>query len=496
MANDSTMVHCEYEAMKFDWDKCRDCYIGSRKVKERKERYLPMPNGEDVSDRNIRKYNNYILRAIFLNVVAPTIDTMVGSIFRRDPRINIPAQIEYILDDASGSQIPFLDFIKKTLTEVAITGRYGILIDQLPSQATNKAEEEAEGIMPRMTAYRAEAIINWHEEIIDGIKKPDLIVLNELREIQNDKNEFDYDRDIVQRKLYIEDGVYKQTLWDKDKQIPFENGEMVVIPTKKGGKPFNYIPFVFLGVTSNTPDVDQPPILPLAELNLGHYRNSADLEEGCFIAGQPTLILTGVTQDWVTKNFENGLLLGAGNAIPLPKDGNGFLIQAAPNNLVASEMSHKEEQMLKVGARATDGTRGRETATAAGMRIGTDEAMMLKLSHSVSSGIEQALAYLYDYVTGTLIANKNDIVFQLNKIFFARIIDPQLVLALIETFTQKLITFEELRANLLEMGIVIDEESDIKKLEGLYEAYVTKKDENLSAKVTAKQAVNEETVNM
>ena len=489
MATDSTIVHREYSAMKLDWDKCRDCYLGSRKVKERRERYLPIPNGQDTSDRNIRKYNNYILRAVFLNVVAPTIDTMVGSILRRDPRINIPKEIEYILDDANGAQVPFIDFVKKTLTEMGIAGRYGLLIDQYPSEATNKAEEEAEGIMPRIVVYPAESIINWHESVINGIKKPDLIVLNEIKEVQNEKNEFEYDASIVQRKLSLENGVYTQTLWDKDKQIPFENGEMVIVPTKTGKLTFDYIPFVFLGITSNTSDIDQPPFLPLAELNLGHYRNSADVEESCFISGQPTLILSGLDQGWVDKNFVDGILLGAGNAIPLPKNGDAKLIQAEANSLVAQEMEKKEERMLKVGVRATDGTRGRETATAAGARVSVDEAMMMKLRDSVSSGIEQALAFLYDYVVGKPIDDKDDIVFQLNKVFYARIIDPQLVLALIATFTQKLITFEELRENLLEMGIVIDEESDIEELKRLYEEYVAQKEPNGTAKVVEDDSV-------
>ena len=56
------------------------------------------------------------------------------------------------------------------------------------------------------------------------------------------------------------------------------------------------IPFIFCGALNNSPDVDKSPVYDIAEVNIAHYRNSADYEESCFIAGQATPVLTGLTQ--------------------------------------------------------------------------------------------------------------------------------------------------------------------------------------------------------
>jgi hypothetical protein len=475
MSVNATVEHREYSKIKDDYRKMRDCYVGTSAIKRAREKYLPIPDATNTNSQNLLKYSNYLLRAVFLNVVAPTLDTMVGSIFRREPNVKLPDEIAYIKDDALGAQIPLLEFAKEAVTELGLQGSYGILVDQFPSEAVTRADESEEGLKPRFTPYPAEAISNWHDSVIDGIRRPDLIELQEEKETPTENNPFEFDVKQVTRRLFIEGGVYKQTLWEKDVQIPFDTGEYEIIPKKTGGSTFNYIPFIFLGITSNTSKKDQPPLLPLAELNLGHYRNSADLEEACFLTGQPTLVMSGLPQAWVDQNLKSGVLLGSGSSIPLPVGATAQLLQAQPNNLVSTEMKNKEERMLKVGMRATDGTRGRETATAASIRISTDEALMTKLSDNVSLGITQALYYLYDYYVGRPIDNPDDIVFKLNKVFYTRMIDPQLILALIATFEKGLITFDELRDNMLEMGVVIDEESDVDELKATYQTYVDNK---------------------
>ena len=66
-----------------------------------------------------------------------------------------------------------------------------------------------------------------------------------------------------------------------------------VTPLDAKGMPFNEILFQFVGAENNSPDIDFPPLYDLAELNIGHYRNSADYEETSFIAGQPTPVVSG-----------------------------------------------------------------------------------------------------------------------------------------------------------------------------------------------------------
>lgn len=467
MLNRADTCHRDYTDMFVTWRKMRDCYAGARKIKFRKGEYLPIPNSQDTSEENQRKYASYLLRAQYLNVISPTVSIMEGSIFKREPVVKVPDEIKYILDDAAGAEISLLDYAKEVLTDVAIMGRYGLLVDLDTIETPNNRAEELElGVMPRFTSYPAENILNWHESKIDGIKRPDMITVQEEREEIDEHNNFSYNVKVIQRKLYIdtETGHYTQELWDKDKQLAFPNGDLTKIPTMKGNIPFKYIPFVFFGITTNSSSVDEPPLEPLAELSIGHFRNSADFEETCFLTGQTTLILAGLPQAWVDQNMKAGILLGAGSSLPLPVGASADLIQANPNNIAGQAMKDKEENMLKLGLRSTDGTKGRETAKAAGMRFAAHEAIMSKLSSNVSCGLTLGLNYLYEYVTGN-VAPKDAIVYKLSKQFSSVIADPQLVLQLIASYQEGIITFDELRDNLSELGLIIDEESDIEELQ-------------------------------
>lgn len=462
---DATCTHPEYDRMAESWEKCRDGYLGAPRIKSKREKYLPRPFQPTVDSGNVlpdldRKYNNYLLRAQYLNVLAPTLEIMQGSIFRREAQISIPEEIQYIVKDATGTKISLTNFVKAVVLDVGITGRFGILIDQLPvPSGISKAREEELGIKPRFTGYAAEDILMWHEGVVNGIRQPTLIVLNEAREEFDEINPFKMTEKHYQRVLKLDsEGYYYQELWDKDEQIYDE--EMVTYPTKTGGERFDYIPFVFCGISNNTCKVDQPPLLGMAELALGHYRNSADLEESCHITGQSTLIMTGLSQSWVDQNFKSGLLLGANAAVPLPINGDAKLIQASPNSLVAEEMKRKEERMVRLGLRAMDGAGGRETAQAARIRFSAEQAVMTRLANSVSDALQIALEILYDYMTGE---KTDDIVYKLNTQFYQNNIDPQVVTSLIDSYAKQIITFDELRDNLAEMGLIVDEESEIEE---------------------------------
>lgn len=484
MGSKVTTQHAEYTINSPCWTLVRDCYAGSATIKGKRQVYLPIPNSDDKSTRNMKKYDNYLMRAMFTNVIAPTTDIVLGSIFRRPAKTKIPEQISFIENFASPDGKTLIEYSKELVTEIAVVGRQGILIDQSCCDAPdNKAEELKRGIFPRLVSYTPESITNWREKIIDGICKVNLVVLKEMiQDTEKDTpetNRDDYDpmdevfcpdMKTCYRVLWLkDDSVYVQQLWDCDgKQIPFPGtSEFEVVPTKSNGEGFSYIPFVFLGANTNSCSVDKSPFLPLAELSIGHYRNSADLEETCFWSGQATLVTTGLTQGWVDKNFSGGIALGSGASVPLPPKADAKFIQAAPNNIVAVEMKDKEDRMLKLGMRSTDGATGRETAEAAKIRNSVDNAIMTKLSVNVSDGITKALYYLYDYTVGTT-AEEGSISFQLNKIFYAAMIDSQAVIQLIALHDQGLITFEELRDNLKELGIIVDDSTDIIELEKMY----------------------------
>ncbi len=97
---------------------------------------------------------------------------------------------------------------------------------------------------------------------------------------------------------------------------------LTLVVWKKGnGTNWDRIPFSPIGSENNDPMPDKPPMEDLAHLNIGHYRNSADYEEACFIAGQPTPWASGLTEDWVKDVMKGTMYLGSRGIIPLPVNG-------------------------------------------------------------------------------------------------------------------------------------------------------------------------------
>lgn len=152
---------------------------------------------------------------------------------------------------------------------------------------------------------------------------------------------------VVHHSLYQKDGVWREV--------------------RTGVLSVTDIPFTFFGSNDNDETMDDAPLYDLAVLNLAHYRNSADYEEGNFIAGQPSLFITGLTKEWVTDivNQGNPIRLGARTANILGSGANAFLLQADANSGLYQALQDKKDQMVALGARLIEPNGGTKTATEA-----------------------------------------------------------------------------------------------------------------------------------
>jgi hypothetical protein len=89
------------------------------------------------------------------------------------------------------------------------------------------------------------------------------------------------------------------------------------------GKPLDFIPFTFLSADDTTPEVDEPPLIDLVNMNLSHYRTCADLEHGAHFTGLPTPYVCGAQ----LENPNDKLYIGSQSAWMLksPDAKVGFL---------------------------------------------------------------------------------------------------------------------------------------------------------------------------
>jgi hypothetical protein len=354
--------------------------------------------------------------AICYNFTKRTLSGMVGAVMRKEPEQIIPAKLEYLLQNADGSGVGLWQQAQDTLGEIDSVGRGGLLVDAPDVQAATMAEQNAGLLNPVLAYYTAENIINWRTERVGSVNRVVMVVLREQYEYQDGADEFSYLCGEQYRVLDVYDGRYRQRVYGFDATGVELTGEVAEIYPQLGGLDADVIPFTFIGATNNDHTIDDAPLLPLAELNIGHFRNSADNEESSFVVGQPTLFIApgeNMSLQTFTEANPNGVKMGSRSGHNIGAGGNAFLVQAEANNLAKENMKQKEEQAIQIGAQLITPSQ-QITAESARLQRGADTSVMSTIAGNVSAAYTQALKWAADMVG----APEDGIYFKLNTDFF------------------------------------------------------------------------------
>lgn len=438
------------------WRVMRDAIEGVDAIKDRGVAYLPYPqpvlpsDSPDVAAEKEARYADYKARANFVNATTRTHDGLNGAIHRLPPTIALTSRIEYLEESTDGGGLPLAGMAKAITGELLAVGRVGLLADypQAPEGAT---ADITAGLQATIATYPAEAIINWRETIMAGRKLLTLVVLLEA-DFRED-SDFGGEYKAQYRVLRLEDGVYTQALYDSTGDLiegPFA-------PRDGQGRTFDQIPFTFAGAYNNAAATDVPPLYDLAQLNIGHYRNSADFEEACFIAGQPTLFLSSeMTSDEFTRANPSGVRIGSRSGHFLGKGGNAVMLQANETNMARQAMQDKEQQMLMIGAKLVRDAGGTETAEAARIRASGEVSVLSTLVSNASAAVRQCLAWCDRFMGG----NGEGIEFAINDEFFADTVTGQDIASMMGLVDAGHISQADLRSKLRKAGWVAPGRSD------------------------------------
>jgi hypothetical protein len=416
----------------------RDAVAGSDAVKGRGELYLPCPGGPiatlsgDERQDAEKRYVPYLTRAVWLGVTSRTHDGMLGAVFRKAPQVELPNAIDYMLEDADGSGMSLTQFSRLCVSKTVQNGRHGVLVDY-PEAEDGLTREQTQGLRATLRSYSSESIINWRR---DG-ENLSLVVLHETYEKETD--EFERTVEDQYRVLSLEDGRYVQRVFREGVEVPDSRIE----PRMANGKPWPVIPFQFVGSVNNDETPDKPLLLDLADVNIAHYRNSADLEELIFLVGQAMVhidIGDMSTDEWQSLN-PNGITVGSRRGVQT-KGGSMTMVQADERNIIGSQMERKEAQMLAIGARLIEQRGQNETAEAVRARSGAENANLSTVASNVSDAIENCLEWALMFMSGQ---STDSIEFVLNQEFYQETTDPQMVMARISELDRGLIAKQDYR---------------------------------------------------
>lgn len=449
-----------YEKYLSVWQRTRDAVAGSNAVKAKEKRKVYLPSPDDSSDTiAVERYDQYIKRAVYTNFTGRTKNALVGAAFRKKPELELPSELEYLLDDATGDGLSLEQLAKDELSNLLETGRGFFLVD-FPQTDDGLSVEQVQAmqLQASIVPYAAESVINWKTTVINGRKYLSLVVLEES--YLNADDEFSHESKTQHRVLRLRDDGYTQQLYRDE--VPYTEE---FYPLNGQGMKWQIIPGMFVGSQNNDSTIDDAPLSDIAEVNIAHYRNSADFEESCFLTGQPTLFIThSLSMEQWNEYNPGGIKLGSRAGHVLGDTGSATLLQADANNLVGDAMIKKESQMVAIGARIITDRSANETAEGARIRFASENSVLGDLVGNLSNAIEQCIKWCGEFMN----VNDVDCYFEINREFYDKSVDPQMVMAMITLMDREIIGENDVFMKLKSAGLVEPERTldDVKQERG------------------------------
>lgn len=439
----------------------QDCLKGEIRIKSKGTLYLPQPCPDDISEENKERYEAYTTRAVFYNVVKRTLVGLLGQIYAAEAVVDIDNSLEPLITDADGKGMTLINTSKKAAAFTLAFGRFGCFVDYPQTNgAVSKLDIDNGTIRPSIIIIPPWRVINWRTKKRGGKHVYSLIVIEEDYIKEDDGFEIIIGKQHRVLRLGVSkennfpnlvldnEDVYTVEVWrEEDGNLGISEAYQ---PTDFNGNVLDEIPFKFGGVENNDEEIDDAPLYDLASLNIAHYRNSADFEESCYIVGQPTPWISGLTETWVNEILKGEIQLGSRAAIPLPPDASAGLIQADPNTMPKEAMEHKERQMVALGAKLVEQKTVQRTATEAGIDNTTENSTLGDTSINVSGVIEWALKTAMIYAGGS-----KEPKFVLNRDFQ---INNAKAVEIVASWQAGAISFTEMREGLKKVGQATQED--------------------------------------
>lgn len=395
--------HAMYARYKETWDMIDACVEGEQAVKAKAQLYLPVPNAHEWEsrDKNVyaaarRRYTSYLKRARFLNATGRTLNGMLGIVFGEPVSITLAGPLNVLSTDADGKGQPLTQFLRDTTAENIKTGRGYILADYT---GNGEATEETQG-EPVLRLFYGAQIINWRTT---GGK--DTLIVFEYKEDVTDDDSFINSERTVWLEFRMIGGVAHVRRWTQEDGSNTYAGNStksdLVVLRDASGNPLDEFPGCWIGSVNNDAFPDPAPLGDIAAVNIGHYQTDADVVEAARIVGQPTLVLTGLTQAWVDDNLKGGVTVGATSGISLGQGADAKILQAAETSASTVLKDQRAKEMAMLGAKLLERGTAAKTATQADYEAQTDNSILSLCAGNVERAVNKALQMLARMVGGS-----------------------------------------------------------------------------------------------
>ena len=446
MATTDSITHKsgDYQRRIAAWKMVRDALEGEEVIKAAGTEYLPKPGGLDSI-----QYTAYKLRASFFDVTDRTLSGLLGLVFRIEPRLELPAKLEPMLESATPDGSGLNLVIREAVRENTSMGRWGVLVDMSPDKVV--------GGFPYLATYMAEDILKWEERMERGVRRLVRVVLMD--------DSATADETTTQRILNLaldDEGLYVMEIFEAispEAQANYSandpNADIIaagyklvetIEPTAQGAR-LKSIPFWFVNTYDTRAKTSKPPMLALASMNSAHYRNSADYEHALYLTACPTPWTAGMLQ------ADRPTAIGSGTVWHLPKGGQVGILEftGAALQAQATAMTDKERRMAVLGARLIAEETRNVTAETTRLNAKSETSVLTEAVANAEAGLISALRFAAEWAG----ANPEDVVLEINRDYVETRMSPEELNALIAGWQMGAYSKDTLHSN-LQRGEIID----------------------------------------
>ena len=427
--------------------KIRDCVQGEHAIKNSPNSLIYLPHPSDIdktSTQSKERYRAYKARAEFDGFTGATLTSLNGAMWSTEPTIELPSEIEYLIDNSDGDGTPLAQSMALTASNVIQVGYHFLLADYNGTQANIKH-------------YPRESVIDWDFDEVNGVNQINFVKLAES---------FSHvDKETLQRKtetrililgLDDEGNYYQQKIEEHggmevkgEKLYPILRGQMM-----------QSIPCEI--VTDEIAQAGQMPctfgvLYPIALKAIARYQVNADLKEMIHRNAQPTLITEGwEAEDGKVIEEMNGgkeLKLGSNGGINLPKNVKAKYLEAkSADSPLFTYLDINQKEVKAFGGSFDTSEATTEAVGVAKIR----SAEQLRVLTNIANALEVAYRNLIDICYGFMSTKSTtpDFTIVLNKEFNTSKLEPTERAAIINEYNMGVISLEEAHRQLKAGGVL------------------------------------------
>lgn len=401
----------DYREMACDWEIVEDLSKGARHLRSMGAKYLPVEPAED----RAKDYPIRLSRALLFNAFERTLNGLVGMVFRKEPKLGADVPEVIRGREAAESQskpegwaenidlqgAAWTVFAKETFTDAMRLGHAFIYVDmppKLPPGAT-LADERAAGRRPYWVGYRASQAVNWRSapefkavtlangaviEVPTGRRVLDQITFEEC----SYEPDGQYGEKEVKRYRVLTPGA-----WELYRETKAETGTDYILEAA-GESSLSEIPVAIIYGRKTGHLISKPPLLDLAEINLGHYQKYSDYSEGLRMC-IPQLCFKGIDPNQSIQ------VIGHHTFHVVRTDGDVWFAEPTGAGLEPQrqDLQDLEAQMARLGLAimTPNAPRPEKTATEVFANHVETDSDLATAARSLKDGLELALKFTAQY---------------------------------------------------------------------------------------------------